>query len=171
MTFQLTQKSKATPEEIETYTQGECHILAVALHQHLGWQIEVIRDENEIWWQDESDDDNYISAVIHVYAVDQQGNAWDIHGVRPEGDISKEVREQHGVSETSTDTCRNVGELSTYVGNTTLEDTGEEIELPLGAYEKSDIAEAWEIAKRSLGHLPGFNITPDQPSNKRRNTP
>lgn len=151
--------SKAHPDDIDQYTQGSCHILAVALQRHLGWQIEVVRQDDEIWWQDDHDPDNFITAVLHVYAISPDGQAWDIRGVRPEGDIPGEIQNQYHCLEISSDTCRNEGELSTYVG--TMEDEhGEQVELPLWSYTDQDVNEAWQVGQRTLSHLPGFIPAP-----------
>lgn len=154
--------SRATDDDIEAYTQGQCHVLAVALHRQLGWQIEVVRQENEIWWQDEADPDNYIPAVVHAYAVDGQGQAWDIRGVRAEDAIHEEIAALFGEREVSCDTCRGEGELATYVGSTLIENEEgdeEEVELPLDAYTDADVEEAWQMALKTLGGLPGFGVS------------
>lgn len=151
--------SSATEEDIEQYTQGYCHILAVALHRELGWQIEVVRQDDEIWWEDEHDPDNCIQAVLHVYAIDPSNQAWDIRGVRPEGDIPSEIKGEYHTDQISSDTCRNEGELATYVG-TMEDDAGQEVELPLWSYTEQDINSAWQVAQRTLSHLPGFTKAP-----------
>lgn len=148
----MTTSSNASPDDIELYSEGSCHVFAVALHRNLGWSMEVVRDENETWWQDEADPDNYISSVVHVYALDNNGNAWDIHGVRPEGFIPEDVKQRYGVGEISGDECRSEGELATYVGMMEEED----IELPLHSYEDRLVQEAWEVACKCLAGLPGF---------------
>lgn len=149
--------STATPEEIEVYTQGACHIFAVALHQMFGWQIEIVRQDDEVWWQDEQDADNFIPAVVHAYAIDAFDNAWDIRGVRPASQIHHECQELFDVDETSGDTCRSEAEIKTYVGVLDLE--GEQIDLPLGAYTDADTQRAKETAVRALHGLPGFGVS------------
>lgn len=146
--------STASDAQIETYGAGQCHVFAVALHRMFGWQIEVIRDDEERWWEDDADSDNFIPAVVHVYAIDDLDNAWDIRGVRPSPQVHDECQELYHVGATSGDTCRGEGEISTYVDS--LEENGDQIELPLGSYTQQDIDQACRVAVRVLAHLPGF---------------
>lgn len=152
--------SQATPDEIELYTAGACHHLAVALHRHLGWGLAVVRQENEVYWQDEDDADNFILAVLHVYAIDPEGNAWDVRGARPEAEIQGDCWHHFGELELSTDDCRSEGELQTYVGCDEDEETGETIDRPLDSYTDTDVAQAWALAQRIFAGMPGFQPPP-----------
>jgi len=146
--------SEATPDDVELYTSGECHVLAVAIHRRTGWPMHVVLDQDERWWEDPEDDDNWIPAVAHVYCVDPDGNAWDIEGVRPLSEVPSLASERFGVRDYDSDEVRSEEGLKPYIG--CWGDDGEEIDRPLCEYGDADVDDAWEAACRALGHLPGF---------------
>ena len=143
----------ASEGQIAEYSEGFCHVFAIALHKEFGWSMLVVTDDNEVWWEDEDDPDNFIPAVNHVYAVDANGLAWDIAGCRQEGDVAAEVAERFGVMETSQDECRGLGEMVMYVDGLSDDD---DIERPLFSYSQADVDRALAVAKQVLSCLPGF---------------
>lgn len=147
--------SRASPGELDVYTSGSCHILAVAIHRVSGWPIHLVLDQTERWWEDPADPDNWIPSVAHAYCIDPSGNAWDIEGVRPLAHVPEEVRTRYGVMEYDSDEIFSEEALVMYVG--CWGDEGEEqIDRPLWEYSNDEVAEAWEVACQALGHLPGF---------------
>lgn len=142
-------ESSTAPEDIrEQYSQGECHILAVALHRRFGWSLHVVLDAEQTYWQDPDDPDNSIASVVHCYAVDEDGYAWDIHGVRPEADIRREVSTAYGIGQYDSDRVFNEMQLATYVGC-----WAEKID------PEADVEEAWAVAEQYLAHLDGWPAT------------
>lgn len=152
--------STATEGERETYTQGACHVFALALHRAFGWPMQVVMDDRgEPHWENPEDPDDFILQVCHVYALDEAGMAWDVLGVRPETEVALELREDYGLWQGSTDECRNEGELAPHVdGRPEHGDDG--IDRPLHAYSEEDVAQAAEVARRVLDSLPGFARVP-----------
>ena len=147
--------SQATPEECVEYSEGSCHYLALALHQKLGWEMSVQIDQAEHFWEDEADGDNYLPAVLHVYAIDPNGQAWDIHGRRPQDEIREDIEARFSPMEPDSDDCRSEGELRCYVGE--WADAGEDpIERPLHTYTQEDLDRAWQVAVRVFDGMAGF---------------
>jgi hypothetical protein len=152
--------SCATAEDQMRYMEGDCHLLAVALHRNLGWRMQAQLDQADPFWQDEADPDNFIANVLHVYAMDGKGNAWDVKGVRPQSLIEQEMEDLFSPQDPSSDEMRSEGELKTYVGcwaeGFDDEDPVEEIERPLGQYDDQDIERAWQVAQRIFAGMEGF---------------
>lgn len=140
----------------EYYMQGSCHELALALHKNLGWPMLVVEHHGEPYWEDEEDPDNYIPTVLHVYAIDPAGNAWDIKGIRHELEVIKESSEEFGTNpqDLSTEIVNNEGELRFYVGYD--EETG--IDKPLTDYNEEDISLAFEIAQEVFETHPAWPL-------------
>lgn len=152
-------ESSATEAEIDEYSTGSCHILAVALHRKLGWNFELRLDNGDPYWVDEEDGDNFLGSVIHVYALDQDMRAWDVRGVRPYGEITREIEDAHYPMEQGSDELRSEQELASYVGCWSQE--GEEpIDRPLNDYTEEEVEKAWELAKRIFASIPEFNGSP-----------
>jgi hypothetical protein len=160
------QRSSATEAEIEQYRQGECHVFAVALHRAFGWAILVVLDEGEIYWQDPNDADNYIPSVVHAYAVDPAGTAWDIAGARPESEVAHETARWVHIQRYGSDECDSEGEIKVYVGSWSDEESAapESIDRPLADYGERDVAEAAAVADRVLSALPGYPSLSLQPA-------
>lgn len=152
--------SKANAGELECYTWGACHHLAIALNRKLGWAIQVQTDSAEPYWQDENDADNFLPAVLHVYAIDPSGRAWDVRGCRPESDINQEIEDHYAPSEPGSELVFNEDGLRCYVGCWSEDDLGEDIDRPLDEYTEQDIAEAWEMAVRIFEGMAGFDPHP-----------
>lgn len=150
--------SRAAADELEIYTMGACHILAVAIHRVSGWPVHLVLDQAEHWWEDLVDADNYIPSVVHAYCVDASGNAWDIEGLRPLAQVPDEAKKRFTIGEYDSDEVGSEESLRMYVG--CWGDDGYEIDRPLRDYSEEDVAEAWQAACRALGHLPGFPATP-----------
>lgn len=149
----------ATPtltEASHPYLDGQCHVLAVALHRQLGWNLVLVLGE-AFFWEDPQDCDNGIPEVIHAYAVDEQGQAWDIRGPR-EAETIREDCAEHFVMEAGsldTDWLRSEAELRMYVGEW-AEEGEDPIDRPLGTYTQADIDQAWDVAQAVLGDKPGW---------------
>ena len=73
--------------QIEQYTQGQCHVFAIAAQIQHGGSFLVAWDTNEVHWFDE-DGEPEIYKVLHVFArlnaPDGSLVIRDIHGDRPE---------------------------------------------------------------------------------------
>ena len=90
----LTSRSTASEDEIEVYTMGCCHLLALAMHRKFGWSLLTVESGEESYvasYEDNSIDE--VPCVLHVYAVDDHGQAWDIVGSRAFADVRKEAAE------------------------------------------------------------------------------
>lgn len=148
--------SHATDEDIEQYTSGECHVFAVALHRMLGWQMCAVLDYGEPYWEDPVDPDNFIPAVCHVFAVDPDGRAWDVMGIRKREGIREEVESWCSISDyVSEEICSEL-DLAMYVGEWGEDESGDPIERPLHAFTEADVQEATEKALRIFSGHPAF---------------
>lgn len=153
--------SVATEREIATYTEGQCHEFAIALHREFGWPIAISIVPDEPFW--EGDDGDSIASLVHAFAVDPNGMAWDVRGaismelLRESADayldVCMECHLEEGLDE---------ADLQMYVEGSGRNDQAMGIERPLAAYADEGIDRALEVAKRVLSGCPGF------PSLKRR---
>ncbi len=164
LTSSMTCSPSAADEDLLTqYSEGKCHVLALALHRHLGWEMVLVIDNNAPYWEDAEDPDNFIASVVHAYAVDREHRAWDIHGCRPAEDMVRETQERFCVFALDTDWLCSEGELTSYVG-----EWGEPeiIDRPLAAFVEADVAEAWIHAQRVFKGLTQWS--PHSPTPVRR---
>jgi len=146
-----TARSSATEAEIDLYTNGSCHVLAVALHRNLGWPMLVVTDPTQPSWVDDDDPDNQIDSVVHVFAVND-GMAWDIVGGRPESQAAEWCEERFGTMMPMIDEVFSEDGLAMYVEGASGEyDDDIDPHRPLHSYTDEDVEEAWEVAKRALG--------------------
>ena len=148
---------------IDYYTSGSCHELAVALNRNLGWQIALVVLPDAPYWEDESDPGNTLPSVLHAYAVDPDGNAWDIEGVRPADQMVRDAEERFQESGAAMEMMFGEDDLRTYVGYWGDEDEGA-IDRPLTDYTDQDVAEAWEHAQHVFASWPQWHALQDKPS-------
>lgn len=136
-----------TPEEIKRYLQGQCHVLALALMRHLGWRMLLVSDEAHSYWENEYDPSDYMPLTVHVYALDDEDQAWDVLGSRPLADVRREVMQRwDDVEDIGLTVLRTEPELARLCG---LGEGGpEEIDCPLLAYSEADLDAAWNVAQR-----------------------
>lgn len=132
----------ATLNEIQTYTQGACHIFALALHRRLGAHLVVVTDPKRTMAV--APDGRPVDHVLHVFAA--IGTlAYDVASEIRTRDIAAisrlvcrarkvEVRKLCGEKELA-------GFIERFPGDT---------ERPLRAYTDADIEQAWTIAQRVL---------------------
>lgn len=135
--------SAADEDDIRLYSQEFCHVMATALHRMFHCRMLVVLDSDEIYWQDDADPDNFVPSVVHVYALDGQGSAWDVLGVRPQEDVREDVCGRWRILQYDSDEIRGEGELSVYVGD----------DRPLASFTEEDVLEAQECARRIFGAL------------------
>jgi hypothetical protein len=125
------------------YAYGACHIFAIAAQRLKGGSFLVIEDHEEYFWGSDEDPDDYIPAVLHVFAVwdTSEGQvAVDIFGQRPLEDALAEAQERFRVPHATDDTIPNESLLiEMYV------DTEEDADRPLTSFSESDIEDAMKI--------------------------
>lgn len=155
-------RSSATDAELDRWRTGECHVFAVALHRRFGWPIHLVLDADETYWEDPADADNTIPAVVHAFALDREGNAWDIAGCRPEDLVGADLEGWVHVGTRDSDTCTSETALRTWVGCWS-EDGDEPVDRPLAEYTEADVAEADDVALRVLADVPGFPVRCHRP--------
>lgn len=151
--------SRADEDDIDQYTTGECHVLAVSLHRRFGWPLLLVLDHGEPYWADPDDPDNTIPSVCHVYALDPQGRAWDVRGVRPAGNVREDVGDWCHVLDYGEEILGKEDDLRCYVGYWAEE--GDPIDRPLHDYSQADLDEAWQVACRIFGGHPDFRSALD----------
>lgn len=130
--------------EIAYYTRGSCHVLAIALERRFSNGFVLVTDPEETYREgdDETDD---VPAVLHVYALDGDGVAWDALGPRPVEAIEAHVRELFpDARQVSLDRLPDVEALMAYVDRDDLAD------LPLHPVDEADVFEATECLERLL---------------------
>lgn len=158
----LTFASVADEGDIEYYTTGSCHWLALALHRQLGWQMLVVADYSETYWQDPNDEGASLPSIVHVYAVSPEGEAWDIFGSRNLATVRDEAEERWHVGSYGYLIAANETALSEYVGCWGEDSDGDPIDRPLPEYSETDIVAATEIAARLFPHIMGVSASPIQ---------
>jgi hypothetical protein len=92
------------PDLAERYTRGECHLFAIAALDLFAAEaaplgFRVVTDPEEPFWNSETDPDDEIASVVHVYAVlrGPRGEvAVDVYGVRPLAEAVAECAERFG---------------------------------------------------------------------------
>lgn len=57
---------KPTKMDVERFSYGDCHILALALHKLTGWKLGAFDAGG---WPD-----------THAFVIDPTGRCWDVHG-------------------------------------------------------------------------------------------
>jgi len=138
--------STATPDDINRYTQGECHVLAVALHRRFGWPIYLVLDAGEPYWTDPEDDDNSIPTVCHAYAISPDGLAWDVRGAQTLAAVRQEAQDLWAITSYDSDTLYNEEELRLYVG--CWSDDEWIVDRPLESYDEEDVTAAQTVLSR-----------------------
>ena len=152
--------SMATEADISAYTSGYSHALAVALHRRFGWKMLVVTDARDPYWVDPEVAENSIPVVVHVYALDGNGDAWDIRGKRTQADVKDDCYEFFNVQDFETEVCADEDDLAFYVG--TWSDAGDPIERPLPYYSEGDIVEAEAILVKAFPNMPIALIETDE---------
>ena len=89
------------PGVLDAYSQGRCHVFALAAAEVLGEAVTGFRimfDPFEVAVEDDEDSDNDIHDVVHVYALMGEGDdpiALDIFGTRPSSKTEDECAERY----------------------------------------------------------------------------
>lgn len=148
--------SQATEDDIDQYTTGECHVFAVALHRRFGWPMMTVLDYGEPYWENPEDSEDFIPAVCHVFAIDPDGHAWDVMGVRKREDVREEVESWCSISDYVAEYLSVEDELAPYVGVWGEDEEGNLIDRPLHAFTEKDVEEATEKAFRIFARHPVF---------------
>lgn len=122
------------------YLNGSCHILAMAFVElNPTWSFEVVFDGSQHYYGDDGGIGEYI---LHVYAKDESGNAWDILGCRPHDSIISECYQLFNETFLYKKSL-NVSELKNYI-------TSDERDAPLKNYFVKDLFQANKIAQKIL---------------------
>lgn len=146
--------SLADETDIELYTTGCCHWLALAIHRVTGWPMLVVFDHAEPFWQDPNDEDATISSVVHVYALSPEGEAWDVFGRRPCEAVREEAETRWHIASLGHERVNSEEELMEFVGCWGHDSDGAEIERPLPEYTEADISDAIRGLARLFPALP-----------------
>jgi hypothetical protein len=140
--------SEATAEEIDAFTSGDSHLLAVALHRRFGWRFLVVTNARDAFWVDPADPGNVVPEVVHVYAITDDGSLFDIRGRRSRQSMRDDMYGLFDVQDFEEDECRDEGELAFYVGS--WSETGEPVERPLSPYTDDDLRAAEAVVDRAF---------------------
>jgi hypothetical protein len=155
--------SQADEDDIRAYTSGDSHTLAVALHRRFGWRMLVVTDARDPYWRDPVNPEDEIPCVVHVYALDERGDAWDIRGKRHRESVRDDCYEFFNVLDFNEEICDDEDDLAFYVG--VWSDDGTPIERPLPYYSEQDLAVAEAVIVRTFPNIPVALIEamPSQP--------
>lgn len=164
--------SSATDAEIHRYTNGMCHVFAIAMHRLYGAGLYAVTIPEDPVWIDDGDDDNFIPGVAHVFAT-LNGMAYDIETVIPEAGIISYCETRFDLDELAEETFDSESGLSVYVSEEHADKENEEADeeddededdedddenlpvRPLLSYTQADIDEAMAVARRIYaGRLP-----------------
>lgn len=163
-------RSKATSADKEHYTRGECHVLAVALHRHLGWPILVMSESGQPWWQDPKDPSLFTRKVAHVYAISPDGWAWDIRGAKPVERIDQDMRSFFGLTVPAVrNWCLTERDIFPYVDR--MGKGLDHLDRPLGAYSEEDVELSWGVAEVVFAGLPAFEAARPMKVSRKRARP
>lgn len=120
--------------ENSRYMEGECHVMAVALHRRTGSSFLLLCENTSDYRNDETGDT--VPSVHHVYADMQDGSLADVRGVHDRGDVVaqwKAMNDEAGGG-------FHIVELDTEEELDEFIDDG--WSLPLTAYSETDVASA-----------------------------
>lgn len=127
-------------EEIEAhYTQGHCHVLAVALRRLTGLPLAALWNPFE--WHVEPDENGQggVPEIVHVYVTTADGDVIDIRGERTLEDLRRsEAGPDWEACPYGPLTDERLQELVYETGN-------------LCPYDEADVEEALEVIRRSPG--------------------
>jgi hypothetical protein len=141
--------AEPTPDEIELYSQGSCHVFAIAANRLLaGVGFLVIENAAETSWESEDGD---VPAVVHVYALvveDGVEVALDVFGRRPASEAVSECAERFGMlpEDCLTEWVADEESLAFYVSQGT--EDARDAALPLHEVDEEDVQEAIELVDR-----------------------
>lgn len=141
--------SAATPEDIDLYSSGLCHVFAEALHRRTGWPIRLYLSD-EVY--SEFEDGTEISGVIHAAVIAPDDTVWDALGIRPDSLAVQEFNHRFCTKVYDTDTLSSDDELRAYSG-CWGEPGEEEVDRPLVAISEHDIQAAEIAVQEALGKL------------------
>jgi len=151
--------SLASEDDIRTYTSAESHTLAVAFHRRFGWRLLVVTDSHDPVWSDPEDENRSVPSVVHVYAVDGNGDAWDIRGKRPRTEVRNEMYELFLVQDFCEEECDDEDGLAFFVG--VWSDSGPPVERPLPVYSEEDVLRAEAVIVKAYPSVPVALIEED----------
>ncbi|MCV9963638.1 hypothetical protein OIU34_17195 [Pararhizobium sp. BT-229] len=146
--------SVAREDDIEFYTTGSCHWLAVAIQRMNGWPMLAVMDYAETYWHDPNDEDASIPSVVHVYAISPDGEAWDVFGRRSLESIREEAEARWTIRSYGHQLIENEDALREFVGCWGTDSEGYEIDRPLPEYTEDDILETIRTLPRIFPDLP-----------------
>ena len=136
-------------EIFQKYTEGNCHILALALHRLYGWDLALVMDASEDILLDTGELSN---TIIHVYAIDRENNLYDIRGKLESDDAIINTIDLDLILHTDdliVEYCESEDLLQDFVS-----DSG-----PLISYTDEDLEEAMEIAKNLVENSYSYHFT------------
>lgn len=67
------------------YIEGRCHIFALALHLELGYPIEMMWDDDRLYWSQPNG-----KGLEHAYCIKENGDLVDIRGIFTKKEIEQE---------------------------------------------------------------------------------
>ena len=143
----------------ELYSTGFCHAFALALHRRLGWTLVLATDPDSPYWKDDEDPDNTIDGVVHVLAMDSNGEVWDIFGSRPRDSLRLELEDRFpDTGSIAIDDRCCEADLASYIDGR-LGKGDDEIDRPLVSITDSDIDEAFAHALIAFEGMEGWPAT------------
>lgn len=141
------------------YLEGECHVMAVALHRHLGTSF-LLACENTKDYVDRKTG-RFIPTVHHVYALSDQGKVLDVQGEKDAEDTKSQwisLGDEMSRNPFRTLEVADEEQLSRFVGD--------EWDLPLTAYSDEDVENAWTVFCEQHPSLANFEARQKQASGR-----
>ena len=134
--------SKVGKEFIIPYTQGLCHVFAIALHRRFGTRFFVTFYGVPAYWN---------VSVYHVYALDRHDVLWDITGRVEKKDYVKHIVDVFSENAAFVRSMNTV-EFDSERGMKSLVKTSPESKLePLMFYSDTDIGHANDAIEAAFG--------------------
>ena len=149
------------PATAELYTWGACHLFAIAALDLLSIEatplgFRVVTDLDETFWGSETDPDDEVPAVVHVYAVlrGPQGEVTvDVFGTRPLAEAVAECAERFGTRAPGFEDYPDLDALRDLIEQEDDPDRAER--CPLWPISTAEIEDARTAAARLLTNAPG----------------
>lgn len=136
----------STVPEVELYTRGSCHVLAIAFERLLGNGFVVALGGDAP--REGCTSDAGAVTPLHIYALDENGDAWDVHGSRPVKSVLAELAARHpDAGRISIARVYSVAGLSPYIDSFDADDR------PLHAFTEADVEEAMGCVERLLPEI------------------
>ena len=130
----------------ELYSEGYCHVFALAVNEIFGGSFLLIEDYEHPFQQPDNEGDDGVPNIVHVYAVADLPEgpvAIDVFGKRPVDDAVAEAKARYDVEELDATLIANSDALHALISEYSDRDGQKQyIDRPLDGYFPDDVTNA-----------------------------